>query len=210
MLHAVCNSPVKGTDMADVRKATVDEIPRMAATLASAFNQDAVFQWMTPDRNRERRLERFFARQLRYTIRHDAVVTTEDGAGVAIWLPPDQWKVPPGELVRMLPTMGRTFGGRMPRVLGGLSMIEKKHPKDPPHWYLEFLGTRREQQRSGIGSKVIGFMLERCDEEGIPAYLEASSPENVPFYRRHGFEVIEELQLAKNGPTVWAMLREPR
>lgn len=195
--------------MSEVRTGTVDEIPRMATTLASAFNHDPVFQWMTPERNREQRLRRFFTSQLRFTIRHDAVITTDDGKGVAVWLPPDQWKVPNGELVKLFPTLVRAFGGRLPRVLGGLSMIEKKHPKDPPHWYLEFLGTQRESQRSGIGSRVIGFMLERCDQEGIPAYLEASSPENVPFYRRHGFEVIEDLHL-KNGPTFWAMMREPR
>src|SRR5438309_8944050 len=75
--------------------------------------------------------------------------------------------------------------------------------------YLEFLGTRRDVQRKGVGSAVIGSMLERCDREGTPAYLEASSPENVPFYRRHGFDVREELQL-KGGPPVWAMMREPR
>ena len=56
---------------------------------------------------------------------------------------------------------------------------------------------------------LIGFMLDRCDQEAVPAYLEASSPENVPFYRRHGFEVTQDLEL-KNGPTVWGMWREPR
>jgi GNAT superfamily N-acetyltransferase len=164
---------------------------------------------MTPERNREGRLRRFFTAQLGHAIRHDAVFTSEGYDGVAIWLPPDQWKIPVGDLVRMTPTMVRTFAGRLPRVLGGLSLIEKKHPKDPPHWYLEFLGTRREVQRKGVGSAVIEFMLERCDAAGIPAYLEASSPENVPFYRRHGFDVLEELQL-KNGPPIWSMMRQPR
>jgi len=195
--------------MADVRVATRDEIPRLADTLASAFSQDPVFMWMTPERNRLGRLRRFFTRQLGFTMRHEAVFTSDNCDCVAIWLPPEKWKVPTGELVRMMPTMVSSFGSRLPRILGGLTLIEKKHPNDPPHWYLEFLGTRRELQRKGVGSSVISFMLDRCDQEGIPAYLEASSPDNVPFYRRHGFDVLEELQL-KNGPPVWAMLREPR
>ena len=195
--------------MAEVRTATRDEIPRLAETLASAFDDDPVFMWLTPERNRLERLRRFFARQLVNAMRHDAVFTSDGFDGVAIWLPPDKWKVPAGDLVRMTPTMIGAFGGRLPRVLGALSLIEKKHPQDPPHWYLEFLGTRRDVQRKGIGSAVIGSMLERCDREGTPAYLEASSPENVPFYRRHGFDVREELQL-KGGPPVWAMMREPR
>ena len=52
-------------------------------------------------------------------------------------------------------------------------------------------------------------LLERCDREGIPAYLESSKEKNVPFYRRHGFEVTREIQLP-NGPMLWAMWRQPR
>jgi len=195
--------------MADIRDATQDELPRLADTLASAFSRDPVFTWLTPEQNRIARLRRFFGHQLRFGLQHGTVVTNDELTGAAIWLPPEQWKVPALHLARLFPAMVRSFGGRLPRVLGGLSAIEKRHPKDPPHWYLEFLGTRRETQRSGVGSSVIGFMLDRCDQEGIPAYLEASSPENVPYYRRHGFEVLEEVPL-KKGPSVWTMLRQPR
>ncbi len=195
--------------MADVRNATEAELPRLAETLASAFSEDPIFTFMTPERNRVERLRRFFALQLRFTFHHGAVFTSDDLVCAAIWLPPEQWKLPTGQIARMMPTMIRSFGSRLPRVLGGLSTIEKRHPKDPPHWYLEFLGTHRDRQRTGVGSRVISVMLDRCDQEGLPAYLEASSPENVPFYRRHGFEVREEVQL-KNGPPLWPMMREPR
>jgi GNAT superfamily N-acetyltransferase len=195
--------------VADVRQATSTEIPELARTLASAFKGDPVFTWLTPTRGREERLRRFFARQLKITIKHEAVLTTDDHGGAAIWLPPDEWKVATADIVRSLPTLLGTFGTRLPRLLGGLGIIEKRHPTEVPHWYLEFLGTRADMQRKGVGTTVIGFMLDRCDREGIPAYLEASSPENVPFYRRHGFEVTQDLPL-KNGPTVWGMWREPR
>lgn len=195
--------------MAEVRKATVEEIPRLAETLASAFSEDPVFRWMVPENSHIERMRRFFAGQLRATMKHQSVFTNDSYDGVAIWLPPDNWKVPTADLVRIMPTLMRSFGTRLPRVLGGLSVIEKNHPKDPPHWYLEFLGTRQDLQRKGIGSALIGFMLDQCDREAIPAYLEASSPENVPFYARHGFEVLEELRL-KNGPPIWAMMRQPK
>jgi len=195
--------------MADVRSATTNDAPKLAATLASAFKNDPVFTWLTPESHREARLRRFFAQQLAITMKHGGVLTTDDYSGAAIWLPPDKWKVAVGDLIRSMPAMVRSFGSRLPRVLGGLGVIEKNHPHETPHWYLEFLGTHSDFQRKGIGSTVVGVMLERCDAEGIPAYLEASSPENVPFYRRHGFEVTQDLQL-KNGPMVWGMWREPR
>lgn len=53
-------------------------------------------------------------------------------------------------------------------------------------------------------------VLERCDREGLPAYLEASSARNRALYLRHGFEVVEEVHLPADGPPVWLMWRNPR
>ena len=60
-------------------------------------------------------------------------------------------------------------------LLPAFSAIEKVHPEEE-HYYLEALGTRQDMQSKGVGSSVIGHMLDRCDAEGLPAYLE-SGPE---------------------------------
>ena len=39
--------------------------------------------------------------------------------------------------------------------------------------------------------------LRRCDQDGVPAYLEATSPLNRAFYARNGFEVIEQCTYAR-------------
>src|SRR3954471_18325344 len=130
--------------MADARMARADEIPRLAQTLASAFTADPIFMWLTPERNRLERLRRFFTRRLKDTFPHGGVVTSEDGNGAAIWLPPDKWKVPIPTVIKETPTAMRAFGLRLPRLLSSLNAVERKHPEDPPHWYLEFLGTRQD------------------------------------------------------------------
>jgi GNAT superfamily N-acetyltransferase len=137
------------------------------------------------------------------------VFVAEDGTGGAIWQPVGKWKVPTGDLVRALPGMVRSFRTRTPAMIGALTAIEKRHPTEP-HYYLEVLGTRQGQQSKGVGSHVITLVLDRCDEEGVPAYLESSNPQNVPFYARHGFEVREEIDCGKGAPVVTAMWREPR
>jgi predicted GNAT family N-acyltransferase len=50
--------------------------------------------------------------------------------------------------------------------------------------------------------------LARCDREGKLAYLEASKPQNIPFYERYGFKAVGEVQIGA-GPLVTPMLRRP-
>jgi GNAT superfamily N-acetyltransferase len=137
-----------------------------------------------------------------------ALFTTEgDVMGAAVWSAPNKWKMGGLELLGLFPLMLR-MGFDTPRSLGVLSKVEKVHPTEP-HWYLNILGTAKEHQGKGIGSALLQPILTKCDEEGIPAYLESSKDSNIPFYNRHGFEVTGEVAV-KNGPTVWPMWRDPR
>ncbi len=88
-----------------------------------------------------------------------------------------------------------------------VSTIERQHPRTP-HWYLAVLGTDPIHQGKGIGSALLAPILDRCDREGIGAYLESSKQSNIAFYRRHRFEVTGEIVLP-GGPPVWPMWRDP-
>jgi ribosomal protein S18 acetylase RimI-like enzyme len=61
-----------------------------------------------------------------------------------------------------------------------------------------------------VGGRVLQPVLERCDDEGLPAYLESSNPRNWSFYERHGFRPLDELPMPSGAPTVLAMRRDPR
>jgi len=52
-------------------------------------------------------------------------------------------------------------------------------------------------------------MLDRCDREGTPAYLEASSERNRALYERHGFELRDTFHLPMGGPPIRKMWRDP-
>jgi GNAT superfamily N-acetyltransferase len=82
------------------------------------------------------------------------------------------------------------------------------HP-EVPHWYLPLIGTDPARQSQGYGSALLRHALAICDAAMLPAYLEATSPRNVPFYQRHGFEALGTIQVA-DSPPITPMLRRPR
>src|SRR5438132_9721493 len=173
-----------------IRKATAADVPALAAMLSRAFDDDPVAMYLFPDdRRRQQGLRKFFAIQLRGVFLQDSQCYTAaqpggDITGAALWSSPGH-KASVRDLLRLLPVL--PLLGRNIRVaLQFLSAIEAKHPKDRPHFYLGVLGTDPPWQGKGVGSALLGPVLERCDAEGIPAYLEASEERNVPFYGRRG------------------------
>src|SRR2546429_8809570 len=76
-----------------IRKATTDDVPRLAKALARAFYDDPVFKWLVPnDTERIRRSEHGFAFYLRKDyLPHDECYATERLGGAALSLPPEQW-----------------------------------------------------------------------------------------------------------------------
>ena len=86
-------------------------------------------------------------------------------------------------------------------------LLDEHHPSDPC-WYLAFMGVDPSAQGQGIGSSLLAAVLAHADRDGMPAYLEASCPENRRLYERHGFELMRELTVS-DCPAIYAMWRAP-
>jgi len=194
-----------------VRRATLGDTPQMAKALGRAFADDPLFDWLVPDaEKRHEMLPGWFKLGFDKLFKRRETYTTDDHAGAAIWAAPGEWKTKPLEMLSMIPGSIRIVGlGPMRRLITTFNAIEKQHPEEP-HWYLEGLGTDPPKQRQGVGAALMKPVLERCDAEGLPAYLETQKERNVPYYRSHGFEVTKEMDLPKDGPHLWLMWREPR
>jgi ribosomal protein S18 acetylase RimI-like enzyme len=193
-----------------VRKATSDDVPRLADTLARAFDGDPPMQWFLPDPavrvERARLLFEVMLRRLH--LRHDESFTTDAIEGGALWVPPGSRRMTACEQFRVFPAMLRVFGRGLARAQRGLAVIESGHPRRP-HYYLDTLGVAPEHQGRGLGSALMSPMLERCDRERLPAYLNAGSPRSRNLYMRHGFRVLDEFRLPEDGPPLWRMWRDP-
>ncbi len=192
-----------------VRAVTPADIDAVSHTLARAFRDDPTHRWFFPsDRAWRHFSHRGFATLMRQNLPQGTVLTTTGLEGGAIWGPPDAPE--PGALrqllfaLRFLPLVGL----RVPLVVGGIRAIETAQPREP-HWYLGVLGTDPPHQGKGVGSALIEPVLRHADANGVVAWLEASRPENVPYYQRFGFDVKCEIPLPQ-GPIVYGMRRDPR
>lgn len=177
----------------------------------SAFDDDPVLNWFVrTDDKRPGALDKAFRTSLRVFEPFGLTFMDPSGGGAAIWARHDEWKMSAWKELTLTPTYVSICGmSRFRRLVAGFDVMKAHHPREP-HYYLYCIGVRADRQGQGLGAALLRPMLERCDAEGAAAYLESSKERNVPFYRRHGFEVREQIEFGPSGPPLWAMWRAPR
>ncbi|MEZ4280345.1 MAG: N-acetyltransferase [Myxococcota bacterium] len=185
-----------------------DEGSRRAAVqaLTLAFVRDPVMRWLFP--SPQAYLEHFpkFAAAFGGPA-FDAGTAwrSDDASGAALWFPSG---VHPDAEAIAAALFGAIEPAKHGDAAGLMEQMGAFHPQEP-HWYLAILGVDAARQGQGLGAQLMRDALARCDEEGLIAYLESSNPANVSLYRRHGFEVIGEIQ-AGESPVSFPMLRPAR
>jgi ribosomal protein S18 acetylase RimI-like enzyme len=183
-----------------------DDAPRLAAALAAAFYDDPVFRWFAPDEHRRRAmLPSFFDVFVEAYLTHGETYADEKVAGAALWAAPGI--DPVGDEQVYAERLEEIAGIDAPRLFEVVELFEAQTPREP-HYHLQFLAVHPERQGTGIGGALMAPGLERCDRDGTPAYLEATSDRNRALYERHGFRAQGGIPLP-DGPTVWRMWRDP-
>jgi ribosomal protein S18 acetylase RimI-like enzyme len=197
----------------EVRQATGEDVPALAATLASAFTHDPPMAWVFRDEaTRAERLQALFTLAvLGVFLPNGEIYVTPDVGAASLWERRDPDRTAPDEDPEEFPS-AMAASGYLPeevdRMLTFLGMMDDAHPHEPAHWYLGILGVDLARQGQGLGSAVMAPKLAECDGAASPAYLESSNERNVPLYERHGFRVTGVLDLP-DGPPLWQMWREP-
>jgi ribosomal protein S18 acetylase RimI-like enzyme len=192
-----------------IRRAVGDDHRALVKTLGAAFHGDPVMAWWVPDPERRRAiLDAFFEVLIDLNHPHDGLFVTEpEPVATAVWVPPGCQ--PTGDAAdQLVARLVEAAAEHADRLLAALELMEEHHPLEA-HDYLFFLATRPEWQSRGLGSALMREVLDRRDQDGTPAYLEATSLDNQRLYLRHGFEVTGEIVLP-DGPSMWPMWREPR
>lgn len=126
-------------------------------------------------------------------------------SGAALWLPPN---IEP-DIDSLLKLIQNTTSEEMQNAVP--SVFEKMnafHPHEP-HWYLPLLGVDPLYHGKGLGSMLMKHAFGIFDKDNSLAYLESSNARNLPFYQRHGFELLGTIEVEKF-PPLFPMLRKPQ
>lgn len=192
---------------------TAAELAAVTDVLVDAFAGDPVQQWLfapaaDPDAGRRALFEIFVEDY--FWLGHLHVVHDAGGvAGAALWSPPDRGVLRGERVDELLAVLTPHLGDELAPRLGELARTYEHRPAEP-HLYLGILGVDPGRQSHGHGAALLGPTLADCDRAGLPAHLESSSERNIPFYERHGFQVVGAYRCGGDGPPMTMMTRPPR
>jgi ribosomal protein S18 acetylase RimI-like enzyme len=202
--------------MSDTMPLADQHVPLASALLARAFFDDPLFEWVEPEPTRRAQiLPWMMGIGTRYGTRFGEVHGTADTlTGAAVWLPPGASLVDPARLEEAGFVDPATVLGdaALQRFGAFMEHAEELHLRDMAdrHWYLMILGVDPPFQGRGLGGAIMQPVLTRADESALPCYLETAKERNVPFYRKHGFEVVHEGTMPLDGPRFWTMRRQAK
>lgn len=197
-----------------IRTAGEDDRDLVVRLLDEAFQNDPVSGWVFPGAEYRRVTHhRLMAAFTDATLADGRVDLVEDGSACALWL-----SVPAQDPGHGGAAEGEDEFAELRRAVDAdnerVEMIGRLtagiHPQGRTHEYLWMIGVAPGRQGEGLGTALIGSVLDRCDREGRAAYLEASSERSAVLYRRLGFEHLGEPLRLPDGPLMYPMWREPR
>lgn len=197
------------------------DLPKVGAVLADAFYSDPLWLKLLEGVSRarsDRIVSALYESSIRYCLRYgEGYATSQDLEGVIGWVPGDVASMTFGRQMRsgaFIKGMKAValLGGRSRMALRALAPVpqaRQANMKERPFIYLQVLGVATGLQGRGFGGELLGALVERSDQTGIPLYTETTLDEAVGVYERHGFTVINQIALPVVDVPLWEFLREP-
>ncbi|KAK8814229.1 hypothetical protein WA158_008091 [Blastocystis sp. Blastoise] len=110
--------------------------------------------------------------------------------------------------LKKVPSLYKVVGGfkQAYKIIHAFQKL-RKHQYKGHQIYVYVLGVVTNAQHMGLGSTILKKLMDYADDNNLPITLETSTENNVRFYEKHGFIVLEKREFLKEGPPVWLMLR---
>ena len=192
------------------------DIPKAAAVLAEAFDDDPIWSALFEgESNRERKIRAFFECPIRICLTYGEVrASSEHLEGVAAWVPGCLSNITMRRVIRSGSLLSGIRSGtrvldKSKRIFGPMERDRKENMSGRIFTYLNVIGVAPALQGQGHGGKILRYLTAKSDKSGIPIYLETETENNVIMYEKYGFNVVRKIELPLIGLPMWEMLREP-
>jgi GNAT superfamily N-acetyltransferase len=184
------------------------DIGVLAQVITDAFFSLAVCRSLIPGGPARRAaFPGYFGLYVEHAIEDGLVETTPDRAAAALWIPGTGPGAPPDGYTGRLAAITGPYLGNF---LAFDEQLDSYHPAGTFHHHLAILAVRPDRQGQGIGTALLHARHAVLEDEGVPAYLEASDARTRRLYLDHGYaDRGGPIELA-DGVRMYPMWREPR
>jgi hypothetical protein len=123
------------------------------------------------------------------------VLLSPDKKACALILYPDKKKTTLKSILLDLKLILNSVGFKnIRKTMAREAKIKDIQPKELMS-YLWFIGVDPEYQNTGIGTQLLHDVIAYSRQKNRPVYLETSTLKNLPWYKKVGFQIYQELDL---------------
>jgi GNAT superfamily N-acetyltransferase len=189
-------------------------VQQAAETLISAFEDFPLFTFLLPEKlKRREKLMAIFEGYIRFGLRYGYVYATSSNfKGTAIWFNYEEMNTSIISYLRcgmfkLLRKLGLKDSLRFVKINDyGLELHEKNISE--PHWYLLLLGVHPPHQGKGYGTLLVEEMFRLTDNNKWPYWVDTQKEENVNFFQKFGFDLVEVGKIPESDVKHWCMIKK--
>lgn len=177
-----------------MKEATVEDKGLIIDILTNSFQENLSVNYLIPqDSKRLRRIRALMDYSFEICRLFGKVYLSEDRSGCALVSFPEQKKTTLKSLWLEAKLILCGIGpANVSKAISRETKISKNYPHNPIY-YLWFIGVNPDSQNKGVGKGMMQELLAESQRMGRDIYLETSTLKNLPWYRKFGLQVYQQL-----------------
>ena len=177
-------------------KAGYNERTRVVDMLINSFDDNKSVNYIIQaGKFRKQRIKRLMEYSFDTCLLFGDVYLSEDKKGCALILLPEKKRMTMQSIWLDIKLIFTCIGLlRLKKVMMREAKVKKLQLKERS-CYLWYIGVHRDYQNSGIGTELLKEIIEQSKTESRTICLETSALKNLPWYKKFGFVVYNELDI---------------
>lgn len=177
-----------------MREATARDKGLVVDILTRSFQDNQSVNYLIPsDAKRINRIRALMDYSFETCQLFGKVYVSDDNKGCALVSFPEKKKITLRSLWLEVKLIFTSIGfGNITKAINREKEISKNYPAST-FLYLWFIGVHPESRNSGVGQKLMAELLVESERMNRPIYLETSTLKNIPWYKKFGLNVYNQL-----------------